>query len=348
MKDILSTDPSSPLPLTGASQQAPVASALSERRMTDPPEPEPEPELELDTETIEAPRPTLGGKYPCRTRAKLLLGLTRVEVGDAAVILLLGVVGAVRKVPHVPCDEFLGLPVMTGLCRGPRTLLMDMPLLPLLLLLSPVIVEVACEARAYSYADRKSAVVRDASRTLSSASRARYCRTGRCAGLWSRVIASGSSRGLSAVAPGAGGARVRALASIRFGSSEMTVLYCRFGRSGEFGDAHPGCSISPQTALCGGSVIPILSSAVETFFSPSMRKIDLFLFSRSSAVRSVMAVDGLAGATLGLDSYAIAALLLRPAAIILRTLFFASPLPIGIHVLGMFASAVRPMYSRTK
>ncbi|KUI67235.1 hypothetical protein VM1G_11479 [Cytospora mali] len=79
-----------------------------------------------------------GGEARCRRRSAPAAR----RVGDTAVFLLLGVVGAVRYVPpQVPCDEFLATCILR--CWGLRTLLEDLllPLLPL-----PAVVVVACDA----------------------------------------------------------------------------------------------------------------------------------------------------------------------------------------------------------
>jgi len=43
----------------------------------------------------------------------------------------------------------------------------------------------------------------------------------------------------SVVDSGSGGAKETALASIRCGNSKITAVYCKFGKSGEAGEAHP-------------------------------------------------------------------------------------------------------------
>ena len=56
---------------------------------------------------------------------------------------------------------------------------------------------------------------------------------------------SGYCGALSSIA-GSGGASETAFASMRLGSSQMTPQYCRFGRSGDEGEAQPGCETLPQ------------------------------------------------------------------------------------------------------
>jgi hypothetical protein len=55
---------------------------------------------------------------------------------------------------------------------------------------------------------------------------------------------------------GSGGARDTALASMRWGSSRITVMNCRFGKSGDVGGDQPSCAISPHTGGCGGINMP--------------------------------------------------------------------------------------------
>ena len=67
------------------------------------------------------------------------------------------------------------------------------------------------------------------------------------AGLCRSSTARRSGMGGVVVEAASGGANDTAFASMRCGSSRMTVTYCRFGRSGDDGDDHPSWAISPQT-----------------------------------------------------------------------------------------------------
>lgn len=153
-----------------------------------------------------------------------------------------------------------------------------------------------------------------------------------------------SGIGGSEAESGSIGANETALASMRCGNSNNTVVYCRFGKSGDIGDAQPLCVISPQTG-CGGGIMTTsgrFSGFVDRFRrSPDLIGAAMGDWATKSGAPGPDTTVGGCEETRGRESHAMAALLLKLATIIFLTFLLTSPFSTGIHVFGMAARTVR-------